>query len=228
MKLFGHDTSPYVRRVRALLAELGTPFARDPMSWVAPSEEFSRLNPINKVPALIDEEAGGLALLDSRLIATYLYDRAAARGQALPAPPPGREPLQGALFHPQHRYQDENVLLLIDAAVDSAINVFLLEQDGVGRDASPYLARQADRVARCLTWLDGRYAAGPTLHPGALGFVDIALCCALDWMLFRQRYPVLDHPNLARFLDHHRDRPALEQTHPRHAQSAAPPRAPRR
>ena len=37
--LFGHDTSPYVRRIRILLAELGLPFARDARGWNVPDAE---------------------------------------------------------------------------------------------------------------------------------------------------------------------------------------------
>ena len=72
MILYGHDTSPYVRRVRALLAELGLPFDRDMNSWSVPDATVLRINPMLRVPALVD---GGQVLLDSRLIATYLYER---------------------------------------------------------------------------------------------------------------------------------------------------------
>ena len=55
MKLYGHDTSPYVRRVRVLLTELGLPFERDANGWSNPSEAFLRINPLLRVPALEDD-----------------------------------------------------------------------------------------------------------------------------------------------------------------------------
>src|SRR5262245_34370265 len=165
MLLFGHDTSPYVRRIRVLLRELGVPFERDTNNWAAP--DMRQKNPLLRVPALRD---GGQMLYDSRLIAAYLYDRHAG---AIPAPPPGAPPLQPTLFRPAQRWDDENVLLAIDAAADSAINVFLLERDGVTKDAASYLQRQTDRVSTCLAFVEERYGGRTSLGEGALSFTDL-------------------------------------------------------
>lgn len=220
MKLYGHDTSPYVRRVRVLLAEKGLEFSRDEDSWTNPEAAVLRLNPMLRVPALVDGEQ---ALLDSKVIANYIYER---HPQPPPAPPAGHPPLQSTLWHPGHRYDDENTLMAIDAAVDSTINLFLLELDGIAADGSPYLRRQRERVATCLTWVDAKLAGGTTFHPGVLAPIDIALMCALQWMEFRRRYPVEQHANLCRFVAAHRDRPSLDATHPSRAKNAAPPKAP--
>ena len=227
LKLYGHDTSPYVRRVRILLAEKGLEFTRDADSWSTPNAEITRLNPMLRVPALVDDavkSANGAPqqLLDSKTIAAYLYDRY----PQVAAAPAGRPALQGSMFHPAHRYDDENTLLAIDTGLDSAINLFLLELDGVPRESSPYLQRQAERLRRCLGFIDERLAGRTTLHDGSFGFVDIAITCALDWFVFRKRYPVHEHANLVRFLDAHRERPAIAATHPSLAQNAAPPKTP--
>ncbi len=219
MKLFGHDTSPYVRRIRVLLAEKAIPFERDPAGWVAPSDEFTRLSPVMRVPAILHE---GQVVLDSRLIASFLYDRFPG---APPEPPSGHLPLQATLWSPGARYDDENVLLAIDAAIDSAINVFLLEQDGVPVASSAYLRRQVRRVASCLAFVDGLLASSVTLHPEVFSFTDITLACALDWLTFRGRHDVAQHANLARFMKAHEGRPSLAETHPRLALPAPPPRA---
>jgi glutathione S-transferase len=219
MILYGHDTSPYVRRVRVLLSELGMPFERDARSWSVADAEVLRINPMLRVPALVD---GGQALLDSKLIAAYLYERYPASAAA----PSGHVPLQPTLYHPEHAYDDQNALCCIDAAADSAINVFLLELDGIPAEQSPYLLRQQQRLRSCLGWLDDKLAGRDTLHPGCFSYVDIAIACTLDWMRFRKRYPVEDHANLRRFLELHRERPALAMTHPSKAQSAALPKTP--
>lgn len=222
LKLYGHDTSPYVRRVRVLLAEKYLNFERDTDSWTVPHGEISRINPMLRVPALIDMHAKGgqpQYVLDSKLIAIYLYDRYT---REVPTSPK-QLPLQTTLFHPAHRYDDENALLCIDAATDSAINVFLLELDGITADQSPYLGRQLERIKRCLGWLDARLDGRSTFHDGAFGFLDIALVCSLDWMLFRKRCSLGDFHNLARFLEGHRDRPSLASTHPSQAANAALP-----
>ncbi len=220
VKLFGHDTSPYVRRVRVLLDEKRIPFERDPASWVSPSPELLRVNPLLRVPALLDGEQ---AVLDSRVIATYLYDR---HPEPPPPPPAGHAPLQSTLWTViGSRYDDENVLLAIDSALDSAINLFLMEQDGVLPAASPYLARQTRRLASCLGFVDGLLAGRTTLHEGVFSFTDIALVCALDWLTFRKRYDLTPHANLVAFAEAHEARPSLRATHPRLAAPAAPPRA---
>lgn len=220
MKLYGHDTSPYVRRVRVLLAEKGLPFSRDSDSWNKPDAAVLKLNPMLRVPALVD---GDQALLDSKVIAAYIYER---HPQPPPAPPAGHPPLQPTLWHPEHRYDDENTLLAIDAAVDSAINLFLLELDGVATERSPYLLRQRERIASCLTWVDSRLTGGTTFHAGVFAATDIALMCALQWMEFRRRYPVENHPNLVRFVAANASRPSLDATHPSRAQNTAPPKTP--
>ena len=211
MKLFGHDTSPYVRRVRILLAELGLPFERDTHGWVDPSDEMMQRNPLMKVPVLLDQERGDQVIIDSKLIAAYLYERSPAPP---PAPPAGHPPLQASLWREGHRYDDENVVLAIDGATDSAINVFLLGREGVLPAAVPYLRRQEERVARCMTWLEGLYQGRATLGDGAISFADITLVCALDWMTFRGRYDVSRHPSLCRMLEQHAARPSLASTHP--------------
>lgn len=222
LKLYGHDTSPYVRRIRVLLAEKGLPFSRDEDSWSTPNAEITRINPMLRVPALLDEEAGkkGQLLLDSKLIATYLYDRHPNQGIT----PGGLLPLQATLFHSAHRYDDENALLGLDAALDSAINVFLLELDGVPREKSPYLTRQFERIRRCLSFLDEQVGDKTTFHEGSFAFIDIAIVCALDWMNFRNRYPVAEHSNLSRLIAAHAARPSLSATHPSLAKNQAPPK----
>jgi glutathione S-transferase len=215
MLLHGHDTSPYVRRVRVLLRELGVPFTRDTENWAAPG--IRQVSPLLRVPALRDE---GQVLFDSRLIAAYLYAEHAGR---IPAPPAGLLPLQGTLFRPAQRWADENVLLALDTALDSAINVFLLERDGVTRDAAPYLRRQAERVGTALTFVEESYGGRPGLGEGALSFTDIALVCTLDWMRFRDRHDIAAHPGLLRVLEAHGGRPALAETHPSLATTGLPP-----
>ncbi len=222
MKLYGHDTSPYVRRVRVLLAEKGLPFTRDSDSWNNPNAAVLRLNPMLRVPALVDGEQ---ALLDSKVIAAYLYDRFP---QPPPPPPAGLLPLQPTLWHPEQRWDDENTLLTIDSAVDSAVNLFLLELDGIPAEKSPYLARQYERVKTCLTWVENKLAGRTTFHAGVFTQLEIALLCALQWMQFRNRYPVADHPGLIHFVAAHAARPSLLSTHPSLATNAAPPKTPGR
>ena len=85
MKLIGSITSPYVRKVRIVMAEkkLDFQFAlEDP--WA--SDALLASNPLGKVPCLVME--GGEAVFDSRVIVEYL-DTLSPVGKLLP--PLGRE-----------------------------------------------------------------------------------------------------------------------------------------
>lgn len=215
MKLYGHDTSPYVRRLRALLYELDAKYDRDSAGWVEPSAGMLAANPISKVPVLeVTENGKSLVLLDSRTAADWLLARHGIKASAKPASPA----FQSTLYRPSHRYEDENVLTVIDAGLDAAIQIFLFERDKVTKDSAPYLKRQAERAEKCFAWVDARYADGATLHDGAFGYVDLALYCALDWFEFRNRLDFSSHRNLVAFKKAHASRASFAATDPRLAE----------
>jgi glutathione S-transferase len=86
MKLIGSLTSPYVRKIRIVLAEkkIDCEFVVD-SPWVA-GNQISRLNPLGKVPVLVLDDAS--TVYDSRVIAEYL-DAVAPNNRLIPAS--GRE-----------------------------------------------------------------------------------------------------------------------------------------
>src|SRR3954469_5147111 len=72
MKLIGSLTSPYVRKVRVVMAEKKLDFQfvqEDPWS----SDAVMKSNPLGKVPVLVME--GGEAVFDSRVIVEYIDTR---------------------------------------------------------------------------------------------------------------------------------------------------------
>ena len=86
MKLIGSTSSPYVRKVRVVMAEkkLDYDFVIEDV-WSA-NTTISESNPLGKVPCLIME--GAEALFDSRVIVEYL-DTLSPVGKLIP--PVGRE-----------------------------------------------------------------------------------------------------------------------------------------
>src|SRR4051812_31649496 len=70
MKLIGSRTSPFVRKIRVILAErrIACEFVEE-SAWTADTT-VPRYNPLNKVPALELDE--GESIFDSRVIAEYL------------------------------------------------------------------------------------------------------------------------------------------------------------
>lgn len=212
LKLFGHDTSPYVRRIRILLDELDVPFDRDTHGWLDATEEFKAASPIQRLPMLDRGPAAKTQYVyDSRVIAEVLYrDLASSRA---PRTKP-RAGIQQTLWRAELEEHDVNVFTVLDGGLDAAINGFCIEQAGASRTTNGYLQRQFDRAQECFTWLDRVYAAGPTLTPGELAFVDIALANALTWIQFRKVFDATAWPNLVAMHDAHDKRPSFVATNP--------------
>lgn len=85
MRLFASHTSPFVRKVRVLLQEIGL---TDKVEWVGittaphePDSDLGRVNPLNKIPCLTLDD--GTALYDSAVICEYL-DAVHGTGRFLP------------------------------------------------------------------------------------------------------------------------------------------------
>ncbi len=208
LKLFGHDASPYVRRVRIVLAELQIPFERDTHGWQDPAPEFSASSPIRRVPMLdLGPAAPVRHVFESRVIAGLLY--------GMPHPRPGGDPpFQQTMFDPALALLDQNVVSAADAAQDSLVNVFLLENDGIRTEQSSYLRRQVDRGRACLDWLEARYQGKRTLAPGRLAYADVAVMSLLGWIRFRKRMDLAPWKALLALESAHAARPSIASTQP--------------
>lgn len=208
LKLFGHDASPYVRRVRVLLAELRISFERDTHDWRSPAPELVAVSPIRRLPMLdLGPGAAVRHLFDSWAIAAELY--------ALPHPAPGGDPpFQETLLDPSLGLLDQNVLSVADAAQDSLVNVFLLEGDGIQSEQSPTLQRENARARSCLDWLERTYSGKRTLAPERLAYVDVAVMTLLSWIRFRKRLDLAPWPQLLAVEEAHAARPSMASTRP--------------
>ncbi|HEY1333003.1 MAG TPA: glutathione S-transferase family protein [Myxococcaceae bacterium] len=208
LKLFGHDASPYVRRVRVVLSELRIPFERDTHGWQDPAAEFVASSPIQRVPMLdLGPDAPVRHVFESRVITALLY--------SLPHPPPaGDPPFQDALLDPSLRLLDQNVISVTDAAQDSLVNVFLLEADGIRAEQASYLQRQVSRARGCLDWLERTYRGKRSLVPGRLAYADVTVICLLGWIRFRKRLDLSLWPELLALESAHASRPSLVSTRP--------------
>ena len=70
MKLLASLTSPFVRKVRIVMAEKKLDFDMQIENVWAPDCRVQEINPLGKVPCLVTEDGG--ALFDSRVIVEYL------------------------------------------------------------------------------------------------------------------------------------------------------------
>ena len=203
MKLIGSTTSPYVRKVRIVMAEkkLDYQFVQDNV-WSADTR-IAASNPLGKVPCLVME--GGEAVFDSRVIVEYL-DTLSPVGKLIPST--GRE-----------RAEVKTWEALADGLLDAAILV-RLENTFEGRKPSErsqaWIDRQMDKVHASLKAMAQGLGDKPFCSGIHLSLSDIAVGCALGWLEFR--FPEIgwraEYPNLAKLMDKLAQRASFADTKP--------------
>jgi len=86
IRIVGSYVSPYVRKVLACLNLKGLPYEIDPITSFYAGDDFTKLSPLRRIPALID---GDVTLCDSSVICAYL-DEAYAGPALMPKDPKDR------------------------------------------------------------------------------------------------------------------------------------------
>jgi glutathione S-transferase len=199
MQLVGSKTSPYVRKIRVILAERALAFEFvEESAWTADTT-VPRYNPLNKVPALVLDS--GETLYDSAVIAEYLD--AISGASLLPT---------GALERARvHR--DE---ALGDGIADAGILAFLERKREASRQDAAWIARQLDKVNAGIVRLSATLGREPFLGGAHPNLADIACACALFWVELRM--PELrwrdSHANLRAWAERMEIRPSFEATRP--------------
>ncbi len=204
MKLIGSLASPYVRKVRVVMAEkkLDYQFVTEDV-WAA-GTSIGSANPLGKVPCLVME--GGEAVFDSRVIVEYL-DTLSPVGKLIP--PSGRE-----------RAEVKTWEALADGLVDAAI-LARLEATWPGRSdgerSAAWIARQMGKIDASLKAMSQGLGDKPFCSGIHLSLSDIAVGCALLWLEFR--FPQIawrgSHPNLAKLVDKLSQRQSFVDTVPK-------------
>ncbi|MCB1174457.1 MAG: glutathione S-transferase family protein [Leptospiraceae bacterium] len=181
MKLYGTTTSPYVRRVRIIARELGLNYTRTDTATDAGQAELRVLSPIWKVPVW---QTANQVIWDSHKIIDWLFG---AYGT-------------GQLYcFPADDYNVNNFMTAVDGALDSGINLFYLQKDGLAIDQSAYMRKQQDRIHASLQWLEQNLTAGLLAGSRAYSYPGIVLVSSIDWMQFRQAADLNAYPTLRKF-----------------------------
>ena len=169
MKLIGSLTSPYVRKIRIVLAEkkIDYDFVLD-SPWEA-GNQVAALNPLGKVPVLILDDDS--TLYDSRVIAEYL-DAVAPNNRLIPAS--GRE-----------RISVKRWEALADGVLDAAVAAFLESRRPDGERSPSWIERQRGKVTQALQAMSDELGEQPWCHGNSLSLADIAVGCALAYVSFR-------------------------------------------
>ncbi len=204
MKLIGSDTSPYVRKVRIVMAEKKLDYDYVLESVWSDQTRISEANPLGKVPCLVME--GGEALFDSRVIVEYL-DTLSPVGKLIPAV--GRE-----------RAEVKTWEALADGIMDAALLARMeatWDKRTEAQRCQAWIDRQLGKIDASLTAMAQGLGDKPFCAGIHLSLADIATGCALAYLDFR--FPQIAwreaHPNLVRLLDKLSLRPSFADTAPR-------------
>ncbi|MBV1790578.1 glutathione S-transferase family protein [Marinobacterium sp. D7] len=192
MKLIGSSTSPYVRRIRLLLADAGQGYEFSDLNiYGEDRDQLRRQNPALKIPVLYD---GDEVIYDSRVIFRYLQEKL------------GLAPIS---------WKQENLLTIIDAANDSMVAILLSQRSGLdtGEDRL-YFNLQRERVEKSLQALDQRVDEGEF---GVWDYPSICLYSMFDWGLFRGLIDAAQYPHLAAWLAEQREQTGVANSDPRDA-----------
>lgn len=195
-KLYGTLTSPFVRRVRVAALEMGIAFEFCDTASEAGQRELRQIAPLWKVP--VAQLEGGY-LYDSEVILSALSRRCQQQSCLGPWPEDTAE---------------QNVKTVLDGAVDALVNVVLLGRDGLAPEQVPYLAKQRDRAAAALRWVDDRVVPMGLASPARFSWLELSLVTALEWMVYRNAFDVDSCAGLSASLRAHQSRSSLVQTRP--------------
>ena len=201
MKLIGSVTSPYVRKVRVVMADKKLDFSFEQQNVWGPETTIQEVNPLGKVPCLIMED--GSTLYDSRVIAEYL-DTISPVCKLLP--PNGRDRAEVKLWE-----------ALADGVIEAAVLVFVERRDRAPElQSAKWIERQLGKMHAGLHEMSAKLGDSAWCMGIHYTLADVAVGCALGWLALR--FPEIgwrgDYPNLARLADKLAERPSFRDTAP--------------
>ncbi len=169
MKLIGSLTSPYVRKVRIVLAEKKIDYSFEIDSpWTADSK-VSRVNPLGKVPVLLLDD--DVPLYDSRVIVEYL-DAMTPNNRLIPAN--GRE-----------RVMVRRWEALADGICDAAASSFLEAKRPIEQQSKEWISRQQEKISSGLKVMADDLGPQPWCHGNGFSLADVTVGVALGYLVFR-------------------------------------------
>lgn len=200
MKLIGSLTSPYVRKVRVVMAEKRIEYELVvDVPWNADTH-VPEFNPLGKVPTLVMDDGG--SLFDSRVIVEYL-DTLTPVARLIPE-------------NARQRAQVKRWEALADGACDAAAAVFLERKRPEANQSAEWIARQEGKIKLALEAMAEELGEKVWCAGETYSLADIAVGCALGYMDLR--FPKLDwretHPNLGKLADKLWQRQGFKDTVP--------------
>jgi glutathione S-transferase len=201
MKLIGSVTSPYVRKVRVVMAEKKLDYSFELDNVWGADTRIQQSNPLGKVPCLVMED--GSVMYDSRVIAEYL-DTLTPVCKLLP--PNGRDRADVKVWE-----------ALADGVADAAVLVRLERTlRPPEQQSAAWIERQFGKVHGGLNVMAANLGEQAFCMGNHYTLADVAVGCCLGWLLFR--FPEIEwrgeYPNLARLYDKLSERQSFKDTVP--------------
>jgi glutathione S-transferase len=201
MKLIGSLASPFVRKVRVVLAEKKLDYGYELENVWGADTRIHLSNPLGKVPCLIMED--GSAMYDSRVIVEYL-DTLTPVCKLLP--PNARDRADIKVWE---ALADG----VADAAVLARLETTLRPEQ---QQSAAWVERQMGKVHAGLAVMSANLGDAPFCRGNHYTLADVAVGCTLGWLSFR--FPDIDwrgdYPNLARLFDKLSERASFKDTVP--------------
>jgi glutathione S-transferase len=172
MKLIGSIPSPFVRKVRVVLAEKKLDYQFE-LKNVWSDDSILESNPLGQIPCLVLDD--GQTLFDSRVIVDFL-DKCSPGNRLIPSA--NRERIEVLTWE-----------ALADGLVDAAV-LARLELTWAGRTPEQrcpaWVERQMGKVDQCLEAMSRNLADQAwCINGSSMTLADIAVGCALLWLDFR-------------------------------------------
>ena len=188
MKLIGATASPFVRKVRMVMAEKRIDYEFVLENPYDPASKVPEYNPLGKIPTLVMDDGG--AVFDSRVIVEYL-DTITPVNKLIP--PSGRTRVEVRCWE-----------ALADGICEAAILARLEANRPSREQQSPdWIARQMHKVELGLAAASRGLADKPWCSGGTHSLADIATASTLGYLDFR--FAHIDwrggYPNLARLAE---------------------------
>ena len=198
LTLLGSGASPFVRKVRVMLAEADitdVPYEEVQASPLGGEDRINAANPLGKIPALARQD--GPTVYDSRVITRF------------PDTP------YGAGLYPEARLWEVPTLeATADGIMEAAVGI-VYESRFRPEDLQfpPWIEGQWNKVARALDALEGQWMSHLA---GPLDMGQVAVACALGYLDLRHgdRRWRDGHPALAAWYQGFSARPSMQATAP--------------
>ncbi|HUH60775.1 MAG TPA: glutathione S-transferase N-terminal domain-containing protein [Candidimonas sp.] len=169
MKLIGTLTSPFVRKVRVVMAEKKLDYELVLEDVWAEDTQIQTHNPLGKVPCLIMDDNG--SLFDSRVIVEYL-DTLSPVGRLLPSQ--GRDRAATKCWE-----------AIADGVLDAAVAIIIENRRPPELRSPAWIERQHKKIAAALQSMDKSLDDQPFCMGVNLSLADVAVGCALGYLDFR-------------------------------------------